>query len=488
MPGVLLISLSFLPLLLLFILPLIGNLKRAAVITFFVTSILFFIWRASPSHYLATLFVAALGTLHILMIVFGAIFLFEVLKATGHINRISDAITNLHPRKDVQFFITAIGLTAFFEGVAGFGTPGALVPLILISLGFQPLMSIATVLLVDGLFAAFGAVGTPLIAGLQLPLQLTGAEVNEIAVIAALLLVICGLVACSRLAYQFNKLQAGAKAAGIVVPILSLPLLLMLGFSFLWPEFSTLLASMLLLIIMMFARRDKTSQKQLSGFFPYLLLVVLLLLPRIVPLLNQLTAWSVEWQALFGTEITASFQPFRSPLLPFVGIALIFSSHHSVRKQAVKSATVKLQQVLFILFPIMAAVQCMLLSGGKFSAMISIIADSISKSGNFYIFLSPFLGVLGAFITGSTTVSNLVFAPSQFEAAGLLSLNPSLVLALQLAGASLGNAICLFNIVAACLVAGFHNPVLVLKKNLMIVGLLTVVLALCGWIVQTYIL
>jgi lactate permease len=99
--------------------------------------------------------------------------------------------------------------------------------------------------------------------------------------------------------------------------------------------------------------------------------------------------------------------------------------------------------------------------------MINMISESFSKTGSFYTFIAPFIGITGAFITGSTTVSNIVFAPSQMETALLLKLDPSLILSLQLAGGSIGNAICLYNVIAACSVANIRNPKKVLLKNIM---------------------
>src|SRR5690606_13506335 len=91
----------------------------------------------------------------------------------------------IHPSKELRFFLLAIGLTAFFEGVAGFGTPGAIVPLLLIAMGFDAVLSVAVVLLFDGLFASFGAVGTPLITGLQFPLQLSDTDNQNIGFLSA---------------------------------------------------------------------------------------------------------------------------------------------------------------------------------------------------------------------------------------------------------------------------------------------------------------
>ena len=82
--------------------------------------------------------------------------------------------------------------------------------------------------------------------------------------------------------------------------------------------------------------------------------------------------------------------------------------------------------------------------------------------GPAYPLLAPYLGVLGAFMTGSTTVSNVIFGPVQHDAAITLGYDPPTILGVQLAGASLGNAVCLFNVIAAAAVVGLidYQPIL----------------------------
>ncbi|MDX5480716.1 MAG: L-lactate permease, partial [Hymenobacteraceae bacterium] len=186
--------LSLLPILLLVILSLARGVKVAVLAGWAVTTLLFFYWGAGVNHYLGALGVSLLTTLNILMIVLGAVFLYNIMFRTGLIKQITHSLDTLHPSKEIRFFLLALGLTAFFEGVAGFGTPGAIVPLILMAMGFEAVLSVSVVLLFDGLFALFGAVGTPILVGLQVPLGLTGEEVKEIGITAALMVIPAGLL------------------------------------------------------------------------------------------------------------------------------------------------------------------------------------------------------------------------------------------------------------------------------------------------------
>ena len=71
-----------------------------------------------------------------------------------------------------------------------------------------------------------------------------------------------------------------------------------------------------------------------------------------------------------------------------------------------------------------------------------------------FVVISPLLGALGSFFSGSTTVSNLTFGTIQVIAAKEIGISKTSMLALQVVGASAGNGICLNNIISACTITG----------------------------------
>ena len=68
--------------------------------------------------------------------------------------------------------------------------------------------------------------------------------------------------------------------------------------------------------------------------------------------------------------------------------------------------------------------------------------------------MSPFIGVLGAFMSSSNTVSNVLFSSLQYETATLLRLPEVLTVALQAVGGGIGNMVCINNIVAVAATVG----------------------------------
>jgi len=71
-----------------------------------------------------------------------------------------------------------------------------------------------------------------------------------------------------------------------------------------------------------------------------------------------------------------------------------------------------------------------------------------------FVVISPLLGALGSFFSGSTTVSNLTFGTIQVIAAESVGISKTTMLTLQIVGASAGNGICLNNIISACTITG----------------------------------
>jgi lactate permease len=64
--------------------------------------------------------------------------------------------------------------------------------------------------------------------------------------------------------------------------------------------------------------------------------------------------------------------------------------------------------------------------------------------------VAPFIGVLGAFVTGSNTNSNVLFAGLQEQIAILIGVSPLIILAAQTAGGAIGSAFAPAKIIVGC--------------------------------------
>jgi lactate permease len=474
--------LSFLPILLLFSISLWKGVRPGVYAAFLFTTGLFFLWGKNALAFLASVFSALIGTINILMIIFGAVFLYQIMEQKGYIKGIKESLSEIHPDKKFRFFFLAFFLTAFFESVAGFGTPLAIVPILLMSIGFSPMLSISVVLLIDGLFSLAGAVGTPVHAGLEIPLHLTPESVSAIYLFSTILIFFAGLVIVFFIA-RFVKedtrsVRSQLKTALTLYTIVMVPFVLC---SFYLRELAGLVASIVLAAVS-YLFLFKNKKVLWKPWLPYWVLVLLLLIPKVFSEFESVAmSYKLQFSSIYGTDVSASLQPFKSPLIPFL-ITSLFALYHS------KSFTINLKPVIsktytvfLILFPSLAITQLMMNSGGELPSMIEMLSGFFVKSGDAYPILSPFIGVLGTFISGSTTVSNILFGAVQQTSAIQLGFPETILLALQLTGASLGNAVCLFNIIAAAAVTGSSDYGQVLKRNILPILLAAFVCSLIGY-------
>ena len=115
--------------------------------------------------------------------------------------------------------------------------------------------------------------------------------------------------------------------------------------------------------------------------------------------------------------------------------------------------------------------------------MAKALADLFSSA---YVIVAPLIGVLGAFMSGSNTVSNTLFSGLQFQTATLVHMSPVLIVALQNIGGAAGNMVCVNNVVAACATTGtMGNEGKIIKTNALpcLIYCLIAILVLGGMIV-----
>ncbi|WP_394742803.1 L-lactate permease [Natronococcus roseus] len=132
-----------------------------------------YIWWNNPPDYLAgSSFVGVMTALEILWIVFGALVLLYTLMQAGAFDRINKGFTAVSDDRRVQIVLIAFFLATFIEGAAGFGTPAAVVAPLMLALGFPALAAVIAALIGHIIAVTYGAVGTPIIVGIQDPLMI----------------------------------------------------------------------------------------------------------------------------------------------------------------------------------------------------------------------------------------------------------------------------------------------------------------------------
>jgi lactate permease len=119
------------------------------------------------------------------------------------------------------------------------------------------------------------------------------------------------------------------------------------------------------------------------------------------------------------------------------------------------------------------------------SGMTYVLAAGIAEvAGPLYPLVAPFIGLLGAFMTGSNTNSNVVFAPLQQQAAALLGVSALVILGAQTTGGALGSMIAPAKLIVGSSTAGLAGQEgRVLEKTLAPALIIAGVVGVSAWLI-----
>lgn len=226
----------------------------------------------------------------------------------------------------------------------------------------------------------------------------------------------------------------------------------------------------------------KAHMSQFMAWLPYVIICILLVISRIPELgiKGWMTAQKITYSNILGfKDLSEGITYLYLPGTFFIFVALLTIPLHKMSAQAVKEAwstsfakmkspTIALcfAVAMVAIFrgsavngPALAAVtgEASTLATALPSMPLALAETVGNAAGAIWPFLAAFVGGLGAFITGSATISDLMFAEFQWGMAGNLGLPRVIIEACQTVGGAMGNMICIHNIVAACAVVGLSG-------------------------------
>jgi lactate permease len=120
-----------------------------------------FVWRVPGAQVAAATVTGVVTAATLLWIIFGAIFLLNVLQESGALRRIRQGFTDITPDRRLQVIIVAWLFGAFIEGAAGFGTPAAVAVPLLVGLGFPGMAAVLAGMVIQSTPVSFGAAALP---------------------------------------------------------------------------------------------------------------------------------------------------------------------------------------------------------------------------------------------------------------------------------------------------------------------------------------
>src|SRR5665648_527269 len=466
-----------------------------------------FVWKIPAAQVGAATVNGVIVAATLLYIIFGAILLLNTLQESGAIQAIRRGFISITADRRIQVIIVAWLFGSFIEGASGFGTPAAVAVPLMVGLGFPAMAAVVAGMMIQSTPVSFGAVGTPMLVGVG-----TGLNTPElvaysqslgfsnwhdfiwvaVATKVAFLHFMTGYFGKNKSFSEGLQVWKFAIFAGFSMTIPYLATAIFLG-----PEFPSMVGGLTGLVIVVTAAKNgflmpkgepwdfeprdkwdpawtgslevkdisaKTNMSGMMAWTPYVLVGLFLVLSRLsfLPILGWSKLWNVSWTEIFGTSISASFQPLYLPGTIFILVSLIAFFLHKMDGKAYArawkgSAITMLGAGSALIFTVPMVQVFMNSAGGAagYGKMPIIMAEAAANfAGSAWPLLSPLIGGLGAFVAGSNTVSNMMFSLFQFGVGERIGVDPTWVVALQALGGAAGNIICVHNVVAASAVVG----------------------------------
>ena len=451
----------------------------------------------------------------VMWIVFNALVLYNIAVRSGRFDAFR-AWLMVHVPNDRRVVLVVIGFCfgCLLEGVAGFGVPVAITASLLILIGYPPLEALVFVLIFNTAPVAFGALGVPITvlgAVTNLPATTLAAMVGRQLPIIALIL-----------PFYVIALYGGTRSLRALWP-----LLLVAGGSFAVCQFlasnyidytltdvlaslGSLAATFILLRFwkpapdpnfmirptVLAAERAADAVPSWQGWLPWIIvsLVVIIWNFAKIFLIGQ---QAIHWPGLHNAiSITLyndkpyaavwTFQPLATgtaillaAIVTAFAVRMSPAAYFSCVAQTFRQAWLAIVTVMLIV----GLAYLMNYSGVAYT-----LGKAVASAGHLFVLLSPFLGWVAVFLSGSDTSGNALFGNLQVVAANQLNLSPVLFAATNSSGGVMGKMISPQNIATGVAVTDLRGREgAVLARTFIHSIVLTVLLALLV-VIQQYVI
>jgi lactate permease len=501
--------LAILPVVVLLVLlvPLRWRAPEAAPVAMFAAAIVALVFFKTSWH---TLTVAGgkgvWDAIFILYVIWPALLLYQVTKQAGAYDALRKGISRFS--RNELFIILALAwvFSSFLQGIAGFGAPVAVVVPLLIAVGVRPVYAVAFGVLAHAWARFFGTLGVGWLATLRVTAGEDGKnsyDVTRAAFESGLLILISCYLGGFLVVWLYGRWAAVKHAWPLVLilgTILGVGQMLATLFS---PELSTFLAAAVALVALYPLSRWRRYRDPITGVpkrpamaertdvgdeqepvmglgwsaLPYVVLPIVTLSALLIdPLNDQLSRWQIglpfpDVTTGFGVDnaavdkyspITVLTHPGTMLLVTTVVVWIVYRARGYYRAwgQVAEKEPIGLG-LLIDAVPASVPVICFLVTSRVLdhSGQTLTIARGIADVSppTMYAFIASVIGALGAFMTSSSTASNVLFGRVQYDVALLHDLRPEAIIAAQAAGSAYGNAVAPANIVLGTSIAGIKG-------------------------------
>jgi lactate permease len=402
-------------------------------------------------------------SIFVLLIIWGAVFMYNIADGAGAIKVIGSTLEKLTDDSLLRCLLFAWGFTSLLQGLAGFGVPVAVVAPFMVIMGYTPVTAVATCLVGHSWSISFGSMGSSYIA-IQL---VTGIPGEVIGPVMALLFAVAIYTTGFGVSHIYGGMAAVKQSCGYVLTagtamIAGLWIMNHIGAA----QLATLIAAISGCAVLIACgafkgkgggKEKKQGTKQSDASFivmcsPYFILIALSVIAQIPSIKSALKSYylglnypAVQTSLGYSVEAAIGYsriQLFSHPALLLLISALIgyaiYVKIASVDPAVLRTAgraTVNRCVPMGVGIFLMVMMALVMIDSGM-TQMIA--AGSAKVFEGSYGLLAPMVGLLGTFITGSNTNSNIMFGALQYETALMLGKSGTLFAAAQSVGGSLG--------------------------------------------------
>jgi len=416
-------------------------------------------------------------TFFVLYIIWGALLFYRTTDEAGAVEAIGEGLPRLTPDRGMQALLLGWVFSAFLQGVGGFGVPVAVTAPLLVGLGFPPLAAIVIPSVGHPWAVTFGSLGSSFFA-LMAATGRSGASLAPWS--AALLGLACLCCGAATLWAAGGKraLQSGLAAVFVIgVPMAVTQYVVVTNGLWSIGAMSAGLVGLVIGVAWARWRADgrvdeiQTVEEDREGTLPlgwalapYGLLIAIVLTAQLVPpvrdFLGQVviriqfprltTARGWEVPAEVGRTINVFGHP--GALLIYASLATYALFRRRGYYEPGAAARIGRGVVSrAVRSSLGTAAMVGMAVTMEHAGMTHQLADGIARlAGPAFPLAGPFIGALGAFMTGSNTNSNVIFGDLQQSVAALVGVSPFIILAGQTAGAAIGSAFAPAKVIVGC--------------------------------------
>jgi lactate permease len=408
-------------------------------------------------------------TIFVLAVFWPALFLYNLINQADGIQSIALALEKLISDRSILLIVLAWAFSGMLEGLAGFGLPVAIVSPMLVGLGISPILAVSAVAIGHAWAVTFGDMGVVF----QTLISVVKVDPAALASNAALMLGIACLVCGLATAHIFGKTHRWAVVIvlagviGIVQYLAATSPIYALG-SFL-AGLSGVAGG--ILINRLFFRKGvqgedkpKMTPALLSAVLGYGSLAVIMSILTVIKPVNLLAGkvvWNVSYPQVttlagFVTNAVTrqSYRPLIHPGASLLLVAVLVYGLNRYLKLYKSGSFFGIAGMTFrSAWPAMLGILSMVELSALMdhSGMTFLLAEVLSRLfQSTYPVVSPLIGMIGAFATGSNNNSNVLFGSLQEGIALILKLSPAIIVSAQTTGGALGSMIAPAKIIVGC--------------------------------------